>query len=452
MRKPLLGFVVALGLFAGAGIAAEAQAQVPTRAQIDAACRPGADPHAPGNENYPGGLSQMGGAPTPTRLPGATTVSAREAKCMIDRFGAQVVILAPLGDETLIPGSHRIEWAWRPSADQARFATELARLTAGNKDRPIVTYCHHEQCFLSYNIALRAVQAGYRQVFWLRPGISGWQKAGYAFAPRPGDVTLSDRYRTELARCRKDYGTYTAQEWANMVHQIPTEAEQEKTFRRLIADDARMLNICVGNLKDREARGAADRADLQKVLAGTQGEVERAYAAARAEMETNPARYLTMTWDSHQPAKLRSDLAILRNGKSLAQACGTFDFTQPAIGPSQNGRITQLNARRQQYSKCLETYRNDLTTVNKTFGITSANEWVKATARFTCARNRKPNCIADEPYRTIAGIATDANVAYVRQRERFFQDERAKVNDLIRRGNAWIAEVNRRIGVYNATH
>lgn len=51
--KSLCAVVVA----ASAMTAVPATAQTPTRAAIDATCKPGADPQAAGDESYAGGLS-----------------------------------------------------------------------------------------------------------------------------------------------------------------------------------------------------------------------------------------------------------------------------------------------------------------------------------------------------------------------------------------------------------
>lgn len=147
------------------------------------ACHPGRDPHAPGATGYIGGLSSVGGALTPEKLPGATTISAAEGKCLIDQYGARMLVIAAIDDANLLlPGAVVMKWA---AADdwslQQRFYDQMDQLTGGDKDRPMLVYCHHESCFLSYNVALRAVMAGYTHVYWMRPGASGWRNAGYAF-------------------------------------------------------------------------------------------------------------------------------------------------------------------------------------------------------------------------------------------------------------------------------
>jgi PQQ-dependent catabolism-associated CXXCW motif protein len=65
-----------------------------------------------------------------------------------------------------------------PEAEQL-FAQTLARRTGGNRDHPIVIYCH-ERCWLSWNAARRAIRLGYRRVHWFPEGIEGWRASGFS--------------------------------------------------------------------------------------------------------------------------------------------------------------------------------------------------------------------------------------------------------------------------------
>lgn len=438
-------------------LALPAAGQTPTRAAIDAACKPGGDPQIPGDESYPGGLSPHSGGLTPQHVPGVTTVSAREAKCIIDRFGNEVLVLAAISDGEKIPRAIDASEAANADASiQAQYAAALAQVARGDKNRPVIVYCHHERCFLSYNVALRTVQAGYPNVFWLRPGIAGWKAAGYpiqAPPPPPGVVEVSPHMRSEIERCREEDLDYDAEDWASMLTQIPVQADQDKAFIRDRDEKAKWFKLCLDNVA-RAANGPADKAEAAKAVAAADAVVAAMFEAARREVEANPAKYLGMKWDSHQPARLRADLAALSAVKTLEQACGTFDFSQPPItGSDDNNRyIASLNARRKQHGACIMAYYNDERPINKTFGIKSANTWVHATRRFTCAVTNSPNCIPNGPFNTIASIATDANVALANRQDKLFWEQRNRVSDLIEQGNAWIDEVNRRIGQYNASH
>ncbi|HYE47699.1 MAG TPA: rhodanese-like domain-containing protein [Caulobacter sp.] len=430
-----------------------ALAAPPTRAAMDAACRLGADPKAPGDDSYAGGLSARASGLTPQTLPGATTISAREAKCLVDQFGKDIMVIAAIDDEDRLPGAILgREAADTDPAIQPLLAEYMAKATGGNKAHPIVVYCHHESCFLSYNVSLRLVQAGYTQVFWMRDGLSAWKRGGYALAPRPprpGEQTLSPAYQAEVARCREDYADFSATDWADLLHQIPTQQEQDKAFAREIADDANMLKICFSNIQ-REVSGAADKADIARLVAGSEAEVARVYAAARAEAEGNPAKYLALKWDSHKPAALRKTLASIQAARSVSETCGSFDFTQPPIGPEYNNHVRSLDARRKQYGACIENYRDNVRSPN-TFDLESANTWIKATRRFTCAASgNRPNCIPDGPFNEVAAIASDQNVALAKRKAQQHSDAYSWINDEIRRLNSWVETLNMRIDAWNA--
>ncbi len=56
------------------------------------------------------------------------------------------------------------------------FRQRLAAATGNDLTRPVILYCH-EKCWLSWNGAKRAIQYGYRNVYWYPDGIEGWRKA-----------------------------------------------------------------------------------------------------------------------------------------------------------------------------------------------------------------------------------------------------------------------------------
>lgn len=92
-------------------------------------------------------------------------------------------IWLPLPQE-VIPGS-----VWLPGAGMAEIAPEtdalfrklLSQRTNGDRDHPIVIYCH-ERCWLSWNAAKRAIGYGYRRVHWFPEGVEGWRAAGKSTA------------------------------------------------------------------------------------------------------------------------------------------------------------------------------------------------------------------------------------------------------------------------------
>jgi PQQ-dependent catabolism-associated CXXCW motif protein len=58
---------------------------------------------------------------------------------------------------------------------QRRFGERVAALTGGDKNHPIVAFCH-PRCWGSWNAAKRLVMLGYINVFWYPGGVEGWQE------------------------------------------------------------------------------------------------------------------------------------------------------------------------------------------------------------------------------------------------------------------------------------
>jgi rhodanese-related sulfurtransferase len=56
---------------------------------------------------------------------------------------------------------------------------ELATELGTDLDRSVVFYCHSERCGAAGDAARRAIAAGYRDVWVLAPGITGWSDAGH---------------------------------------------------------------------------------------------------------------------------------------------------------------------------------------------------------------------------------------------------------------------------------
>jgi PQQ-dependent catabolism-associated CXXCW motif protein len=66
-------------------------------------------------------------------------------------------------------------------------------MTNNNKEVPLIFYCQSNQCWMSYNAALRAIHMGYTNVLWYRGGLEAWKAAGQpvhtayqGYAPPPG--------------------------------------------------------------------------------------------------------------------------------------------------------------------------------------------------------------------------------------------------------------------------
>ncbi|MFM9972770.1 MAG: rhodanese-like domain-containing protein [Burkholderiales bacterium] len=126
-------------------------------------------------------------APTPTEIAGARLIFTGQLHNMLVMMPAPVLIDVAGGDEHVtlrgafwIPGMGRGNHFLDPI--QAQTVELLEKLTNGDKSRPLVFFCVNAQCWLSYNASLRAVAAGYQQVFWYRGGIQAWAEADLPLA------------------------------------------------------------------------------------------------------------------------------------------------------------------------------------------------------------------------------------------------------------------------------
>lgn len=124
--------------------------------------------------------------PTPTSLPGGNVVST-EGLATAMNGNMQMLIIDVLGANYSLPNAFvAIDMASPGSLNdrmQQRTAQWLGQITGGQQDVPIVVYCSNPMCWLAYNAALRAIAAGYNNVYWYRGGLQAWKMAGLPLFP-----------------------------------------------------------------------------------------------------------------------------------------------------------------------------------------------------------------------------------------------------------------------------
>jgi PQQ-dependent catabolism-associated CXXCW motif protein len=135
-------------------------------------------------------------APTPLTIPGAKVVQTRELRAMAANAGGTpgggLILIDVLTEEghVTLAGAVWVSGAGRGTSfvDQVQsiLIQLLDKLTGGDKARPMVFFCASSQCWLSYNAALRAVAAGYQNVYWYRGGVEAWVAAGLPTAKTSG--------------------------------------------------------------------------------------------------------------------------------------------------------------------------------------------------------------------------------------------------------------------------
>jgi len=148
-------------------------------------------PHPPEPDGFWTGPTQ--GA-VPATLAGGTVIGTADLAALVERGGAVLIDVAPAprAPEGLAPGTtwtpppHRSlpGSVWLPGVGQgelppdvdAWFRARLAELTGGDRNRPVVLFCHPD-CWISWNAAKRAILYGYTGVYWYPDGVEGWQDA-----------------------------------------------------------------------------------------------------------------------------------------------------------------------------------------------------------------------------------------------------------------------------------
>jgi len=117
--------------------------------------------------------------PTPKSIPGARVIKTLELKELVSTEKS-VVVIDVLNTNRSVPGAFAMTGAGDGqlfSAEKSRFSAAIEKLTQGDKNRPLVFLCANSECWLSYNAALYATEAGYRDVIWYRGGLTAWSGA-----------------------------------------------------------------------------------------------------------------------------------------------------------------------------------------------------------------------------------------------------------------------------------
>lgn len=125
------------------------------------------------------------GAETPAYIPGGRVVNPeavwRSILAGMEGRGNRPYVLEAIENEDGLPTALDLSFAALGGNYQDAIQSRLARTMqdmGAAKDAMLVTYCHSNECWLSYNLALRLIHLGYSNVVWMRDGADGWIKAG----------------------------------------------------------------------------------------------------------------------------------------------------------------------------------------------------------------------------------------------------------------------------------
>ncbi len=126
-------------------------------------------------------------AATPVTVPGALTITTEGLAEAVTGNGVAFVLIDVLGGDYMLPNALSAPGLATPGnyndRTQQQASVWLAQVTGGDPSVPVVVYCSDPMCWMSYNAALRAVAAGYTNVYWYRGGLQAWQMAGHPVFP-----------------------------------------------------------------------------------------------------------------------------------------------------------------------------------------------------------------------------------------------------------------------------
>jgi PQQ-dependent catabolism-associated CXXCW motif protein len=126
-------------------------------------------------------------SPTPGSVPGGQLITTKALMDLMQARKTPYFLFDVLGGPEMLPGAIPSVWMAQPGnfndPMQQQFAQVMQQGTQGRKDTTLVFYCLSNNCWMSYNAALRAINAGYTNVRWYRGGIEAWKAAGLPTQP-----------------------------------------------------------------------------------------------------------------------------------------------------------------------------------------------------------------------------------------------------------------------------
>lgn len=128
-------------------------------------------------------------APTPSTVPGGTTISLAELEALVPNGALLLDVMPSEGAgpdpttgiwHTPKPRDHMRGSTWLPDVGKGTlspaiatyFSSQLSKLTAGNFAQPVIIYCQAD-CWMSWNAVKRAASYGYTALYWYPDGTDG---------------------------------------------------------------------------------------------------------------------------------------------------------------------------------------------------------------------------------------------------------------------------------------
>lgn len=131
------------------------------------------------------GISMAGSVPAPTELEGVNIIPATEVKSYIDKKDMQVFDMRKALNygKGHLPGAVSLPYKWtkkgHPAERTGKF--DITKLPA-DKSQNILFHSDGPTGWKSYYASIAAIEAGYKNVYWMREGFAGWKNNNYPVA------------------------------------------------------------------------------------------------------------------------------------------------------------------------------------------------------------------------------------------------------------------------------
>jgi len=117
-------------------------------------------------------IAMAGDALSPETIAGATTIDASKAKSLFDNEVLFVDVRKTSDwDAGRIPGAVHL--------DVKKVLSETTLSEEAGKDEGVVMYCNGHKCLRSSQAAAKAVEWGFKKVYYFRDGFPSWKGANY---------------------------------------------------------------------------------------------------------------------------------------------------------------------------------------------------------------------------------------------------------------------------------
>ena len=415
-------------------------------------------------------------------MPGVVTVSASEARCMIDGFGKGIVVIAALNphtDKEMLPQSVPMDWAVSGREDpqiQTKLQVAAGVATKDDKSRPIIVYCHHINCFMSYNVLVRLQREGYQNLYWARTGVLDWKQSGYPLMGStslelgqiPGRATSDFIGRLEACEKPMEMSQNMPMRFVGQSLHVGDALKADPYAAMTISNDPRAdwimqfieTDKMIENCFVRESRQKVEvttasvyQAELADILVQRRpvwvkirDDATRYVQKIVIDFDENPSSSLQayLAWLKITPDSLQATLAKAAAAPSVEKSCGTIDYHAKPTSFTRAEYDRRLGLARK-YAQCQSDWvaQTPVVEVQQRTEFRLALNWVKQSRPYLCSIKPATNCLPDQAWRPIAAIATEANDAMVTAVEYENNNRGFYKIFIVPKAEAWLSAVGR---------